>query len=174
MAAGVLYSCSGTTVEDVREYTETGPSPIRITLNVTYEFTEAGKLKNELYASRAEQYQEPDSSYSLLSGGFILTFYDENVEFDGRLSAENGFIRGDNSMMIARDSVVFVNRDNETLYTEELIWVQDSAKVFTNKFVTIEREDDIIYGKGLISDENFTNYIIKSPTGTFFLTEEDE
>jgi LPS export ABC transporter protein LptC len=172
LAAGVLFSCTSNTVDQVLEYTEDGVVPVRITIGVTYEFTEGGLTKNTLYAARAEQFQTPDSSYNLLSGGFQLNFYDEAQVLDGRLTAKKGFISGDNSMMIARDSVVFVNKVGETLYTEELIWVQDSAVVYTNKFVTIERADDIIYGKGLVSDERFTNYVIKDPTGIFYLKED--
>lgn len=161
-------------MEDVLEYSSDGPVPERITLDVTYTFTEGGKVKNTLYTARAEQFQTPDSAYNLLSGGFVLTFFDADQKFDGRLTAENGFIRGDNSLMIARDSVVFVNNVGETLYTEELIWVQDSAVVYTDKFVTIERTDDIIYGKGMVSDQNFTNYVIRDVTGVFYLNEDQD
>jgi hypothetical protein len=52
--------------------------------------------------------------------------------------------------------------------------VQDSAKVFTDKFVTIERSDGVIYGKGMISDQNFTNYVIKEPTGVIYLNEDEK
>ncbi len=174
LAAGVvLYACTSNTVDEVLEYTADDLVPVRITLDVTYVFTEGGKVQNELYTMRAEQYQTADSAYNLLSGGFQLDFYNDEGILDGRLTAKNGFIRGDNSMMIATDSVVFVNNVGEKLHTEELIWVQDSAVVYTDKFVTIEREDDIIYGKGLVSDETFSNYNIKEATGTFYLKEEE-
>ena len=103
---------------------------------------------------------------------FELTFFDNRGEFDGRLTAMNGYIRGDKALMIATDSVVFINRLDEELLTEELIWEQDSAIVYTNKFVTINRAETVLYGTGLESDENFTNYVIKNPTGEFFIDEE--
>lgn len=173
LAAGVLFACGSNSVDKVLEYSEGDLVPARITLGVTYTFTEEGRVKNRLYANRAEQFQTPDSSYNLLKEGFILTFYDDNQKRDGKLTAMNGFISGDNALMIARDSVVFNNRAGETLYTEELIWVQDSAIVYTDKFVTIERANDIIYGKGLVSDETFSNYVIKEPTGIFYLNEDE-
>lgn len=173
IAAGVFFACGSNPVEQVLEYSEGDLVPTRITLGVTYTFTEEGKVKNKLFTNRAEQFQTPDSSYNLLKEGFVLTFYDDDQQEDGKLTAINGFIRGDNSLMIARDSVVFNNSVGETLYTEELIWVQDSAIVYTHKFVTIERENDIIYGKGLVSDETFSNYVIKEPTGIFYLNEEE-
>ncbi len=174
LAAGMLFSCTSNTIEEVLEFNKSGIEPLRTTLGVTYMFTDSGKVKNELQSGKVEQFQVADSLYSLLSLGFSLTFYTENQEVDGVLTAKNGFIKGDNSLMIARDSVVFVNNIGETLRTEELIWIQDSAQVFTDKFVTIEQADGVIYGKGMVSDQNFTNYRIKEVTGELYLKEENK
>jgi len=173
-AAGMLLSCTSNSIEEVLEFNKDGIEPLRTTLGVTYMFTDSGKVKNELQSGKVEQFQVADSSYSLLSKGFSLKFYTKDQEIDGILTAKNGFINGDNSLMIARDSVVFVNNIGETLRTEELIWVQDSAQVYTDKFVTIEQADGVIYGKGMVSDQNFTNYRIKEVTGELYLKEEDK
>jgi len=173
-AAGMLLSCTSNSIEEVLEFNKDGIEPLRTTLGVTYMFTDSGEVKNELQSGKVEQFQVADSSYSILSKGFSLTFYTKDQEIDGILTAKNGFINGDNSLMIARDSVVFVNNIGETLRTEELIWVQDSAQVYTDKFVTIEQADGVIYGKGMVSDQNFTNYRIKEVTGELYLKEEDK
>ncbi len=170
----MLFSCGTNTIEEVLIYSKADNEPLRTTIGVTYVYTDSGKVKNELEAGKLTQYQLEDSSYSLLSNGFALTFFTAEQTFDGRLTAKNGFISGDNSLMIARDSVVFINAVGETLHTEELTWLQDSAQVFTDKFVTIEKPDIVIYGKGLISDENFTNYQIKEPSGLIYINEEEK
>lgn len=148
--------------------------PARSSTNVTYTFTDSGRVKNVLHATNLDQFEDGDSSYSHLSNGFSLTFYTDEGDFDGQLTAQNGYISGDNSIMIARDSVVFVNQSDEKLNTEELIWRQDSATVTTDKFVTIEQKDVVIYGKGLWSNQNFTNYVIKEVTGSFYLKENED
>lgn len=172
LAVGVLVSCTSNEMEKVLEFTDYDSPPIRSTLNVKYTFTDSGKVKNVLEAGKLDQYQNSDSAYSKISNGFALTFYDDQAQFDGKLTAKNGYMNGDNSMMIARDSVVFRNKENETLHTEELFWYGDSAKVYTNKFVTIERKDAVIYGKGLTSNQNFTNYVITDVTGIINIEDE--
>lgn len=172
IAAGVMFSCTSNDLEKVLEFSDYDSPPTRSTHNVFYTFTDSGKVKNTLKAGILDQYQTPDSTYSKISKGFELTFFDANANFDGRLTAKNGYISGDNSVMIARDSVVFENRENETLHTEELFWYQDSARVYTDKFVTIERADAVIYGKGLTSNQNFTNYEIKDVTGVINIEDE--
>ena len=169
---GLFVSCKRNEIEEVLSFSDPNNPPIRTTTHVTYTYTDSGRVSNILNAGKVLRFETPDSTYSLIEDGFELVFFDNRGDFDGRLTAMNGYIRGDNALMIARDSVVFVNRVDEELLTEELIWQQDSGKVFTDKFVTIKREDMILYGKGLESDENFTNYIIKKPTGEFFPEDE--
>ena len=169
-----MFSCTSNELEKVLEFSDYDSPPVRSTRNAFYSFTDSGKVKNTLKAGKLDQYQTPDSNYSKISKGFELTFYDANAEFDGRLTAKNGYISGDNSTMIARDSVIFENRQNETLHTEELYWFQDSAKVYTDKFGTIERTDAVIYGKGLTSNQNFTNYVITDVTGVINIEDEPE
>ncbi|MEM9051124.1 MAG: LPS export ABC transporter periplasmic protein LptC [Bacteroidota bacterium] len=170
---GLFISCESNEMEEVLSYSNVDTPPTRTTSNVTYTYTDSGKVSNILKAGKVLRYESNDSTYSLIREGFELTFFDSRGEFDGRLTAMNGYIRGDNALMIARDSVVFVNRLEEELLTEELIWEQDSAIVYTNKFVTINRAETVLYGTGLESDENFTDYIIKNPTGEFFIDEEE-
>jgi LPS export ABC transporter protein LptC len=174
MGAGIFFSCTTNSIEEVLEYSDSAVPPLRTTLNAFYTYTDSGRVQNTLAASHIEQFQQGDSTYSLLSGGFELVFFNREGGFDGKLTAINGFINGRNTLMIARDSVVFVNANNETLRTEELIWLQDSNLVFTRKFVTIERESGTIYGRGLESDQNFTHYTIKEPTGFLYIQEADE
>lgn len=173
MAGIFFYSCTND-MEEVKIVANTESQAIRATYNAEFIFTDSADIKNKLNSNKLEIFETADSSYTVLSKGFKLTFYENDSSPDGILTARNGFINQDNSVMIARDSVVFVNRDGETLRTEELYWLQDSDKVYTDKFVIIEKKDAIINGKGLISNQNFTNYRIKEPTGIIYMNDDDD
>lgn len=157
---------------EVLEYSPHEKLPARSTADVLFTYTDSGRVKNTLLATKVDQYVYEDSTFSRISGGFTLTFFDRTGKVDGKLTAQNALIFNNNSKMLARDSVVFVNDEKETLKTEELIWLQDSAIVFTDKFVTIERSTGVIYGKGLRANENFTNYEIQQTAGEFYLEDE--
>ncbi len=172
LAVGVLFSCTSNKLDKVLKFSQLEIPPARSTTDVTYTYTDSGRVKNVLEAGRLDQYQTADSTYSKINDGFALTFFDKSGKFDGKLTARKGYIGPGNKIMIARDSVIFRNKEGETLHTEELFWYQDSAKVYTDKFVTIERKDDVIYGKGLTSNQNFTNYTIQQVTGEFYMQDE--
>ncbi|MCA1763479.1 MAG: LPS export ABC transporter periplasmic protein LptC [Cryomorphaceae bacterium] len=172
IVAGVFFSCQSNELKEVLEYSAQEELPARSTANVLYTYTDSGMVNNTLRAAKVDQFSTEDSTYSVITGGFELKFFTSSGELDGKLTAINAYLYDQNSLMVARDSVVFVNRDNEVLKTEELIWVQDSAIVYTDKFVTIERDAGVIYGKGLRANENFTNYDITQPQGDFYIEDE--
>ena len=54
-----------------------------------------------------------------------------------------------------------------TLKTEYLVWDEKAEKVYSDKFVTIIRPDQIFTGTGFEADQNLENWKIKDPKGTF-------
>jgi lipopolysaccharide assembly outer membrane protein LptD (OstA) len=73
--------------------------------------------------------------------------------------------------MIARNNVEVINIKGEKLNSEELIWNNKNKKIYTEKFVTIQTKDEIIYGDGLEANEDLTNYKIKKIRGTIQVKE---
>ena len=67
--------------------------------------------------------------------------------------------------MDARDNVVVINVEGDTLYTEHLIWDGEKEIIFTDDPVEIRTKDDIIFGDGLEANQSFTKYTIKNPRG---------
>ena len=74
--------------------------------------------------------------------------------------------------MEAKNNVVIVNAEGEQLNTEHLIWDRKKRIIYSNVFVKITTEDEIIMGEGFESNEQFSKYKILKPKGT--ITKEDE
>jgi LPS export ABC transporter protein LptC len=54
---------------------------------------------------------------------------------------------------------------NEQLNTEELFWKPDDQRIFTEQFVTIRQQGDVIYGQGLTAKQDLSDYVITHPYG---------
>lgn len=139
----------------------------RTTTNAEYYYSDSGKVLNRLRAGRIEEYMEKDDRHTEMSDGLELLFYTADGSEGSVLTARRGKIWPDQKRMQVNEHVVFVNAKGERLETEELIWSQDSARVRTDKPVKITRKDDILYGQGLDAAEDFSNYTIRKPTGSF-------
>ncbi len=76
--------------------------------------------------------------------------------------------------IVVRDSVVWRTVNQEILETEELIWDEQEEKVYTNKFVTLRRPDEIIYGHGFEANQDFTRSKVRAIEGRIKLDELSE
>ena len=164
----LLFSCQNT-IDEVKEIGDFDEIPAKETFDVTYLRSQHGKVLNRLQAPVVQQFKNKNT---IMPQGFKLDFLDSNMATTAYLQAKYGEIISEDQVMIARDSVILVNFKKEELFTEELIWKQDSSKIYTDKYVKIKRNDVVIHGKGFESDEDFSRYVIKKITGQYYLSDE--
>jgi len=162
-------------ISDIRALTDTNQEAIQTSYNSQYILSEKGKVTNKLIAAKIEQFQG-DEEYVLATGGIQILFYDSLEKEEARLTAKNGAHYTKDKKLIARDSVVLVSKKGERMETEELIFLEDSSKIFTDKFVKIVTANgSTLYGNGLVSNDSFTKWQIKKPhNGQLFINEENE
>lgn len=169
--AGFFFSCSNE-IEEIEALTEESKLPAQTSMNAVFNYTEEGLLKNRLEAGQVDRYLGEDARIHV-SKGFVMYIYDSVQVVEAEIHAEQGVYDEDNFQMIARHDVVLNNSKGDTLFTEELIWQQDSNKVYTDKFVTIHSTQGTLHGKGLTSNETFTSYSIWKPVGDIIVEQPD-
>lgn len=146
--------------------------PVKTTVGGEFWYTDSARVRNRLVCGKVDRYVA-DTSYSVITNGLELTFYDEQGLITGVLTSRRGLILDKSGIMEAQDSVRFKNNEGEELLTERLVWDRDSASVYTQNPVTIKKRDGILYGKGLVSDQGFSNYRILEPSGVLYVNESD-
>ena len=97
--------------------------------------------------------------------GVEVEFFGPGRRVSSRLTSKYAMRYESDGKVVVRDSVVWQTINDEILETEELIWDEKEKKVYTNKFVTIQRPDEIIYGHGFEANEDFTHSKIKAVEG---------
>lgn len=95
--------------------------------------------------------------------GIHVNFYDENQRVGSYLDAKYALRMEKEKQIIVRDSVVFYNKKNEKLETNELIWDEANQTISSEKFVMITRpaQGDTIMGYGIEANEDFSRFEIK-------------
>jgi LPS export ABC transporter protein LptC len=172
LAAGILFSCRND-IEEIKAITSKARLPVQTSYNSEFYFTEDGRVKNKLEATKFERYMG-ENPLVRVTGGFVLTIFDSTEQVEAEISAKNGVFYEEKNRMEARNNVTLSNVQGDTLSTEELIWLQDSGKVYTEKFVTISTNKGVIYGQGMESNESFTSYRIKKPVGDLYIQENSD
>lgn len=163
-------------IEQVRAITDNNSHPVQTSYNAVYTFSEKGKKQTRLEATLLEQFEmEGDGDYLLARNGFTMIFFDNSQQEDARITATNGKYEEKKKLLTAWDSVVLTNKAGEKLETEELIYLQDSARIVTDKQVTITLSGGtVLRGRGLESNDSFTQYRIIQPTGDIIVEENQD
>lgn len=101
-----------------------------------------------------------------MSEGVHIRFFDAKGNVTSELRAQRAVSFERTDVMEATGDVVVVNERDETLNTEHLIWNKENETIATEEFVKITTEDEVIFGHGLESNQDFTKYRIKNIKGT--------
>jgi LPS export ABC transporter protein LptC len=74
--------------------------------------------------------------------------------------------------MEVKYNVEVVNAKGDKLNTEHLIWDEQKKKITSDAFVKITTAKEIIMGKGLEANQDFTQYEIKNIQGIINIGDE--
>ena len=160
-------------IETVNKVTATIKAPTETGKNVEIIYSDSAKMKFKIIAPLIEHYTT-DTSYLVFSKGVHVLFYDDSTKVKTELTAKYAIRYEGLNKMEARNDVVLLNQKGEKLNTEHLIWDEQKQLIYTEAFVKITTADEIIYGDGLESNQDFSKYKIKNIKGTLGLKEEEK
>lgn len=133
--------------------------------NVVIDYSDNGVTRIRCTGRTATRYNT-EKPYLEFSDGIKIEFFKEDGSTESTLTARYATAVENSKEMVARDSVVVVNQKGERLNTDEMIWDEDKKTIYSNTFVKISTADEIIYGKGFYANQNFSDYVVKSISGT--------
>lgn len=137
-------------------------------------YSELGMVKVRLTSPVINSY-ETTEKYIEMPQGFYAEFFGDSTEIESTITAEYGIFYDDKKLMEAHKNVVVHSlKDSVTLNSEELIWDQNTHKIYSNVFVKITEPDKILLGDGFESEEDFSQRKIKKLRGEISVQEEDQ
>ena len=157
----VFVSCNQSDLKEPLIY----DGPQRIAENVELFYTENNQVKVKMVAALVHEFESGDREFPR---GIYLEFYDDAGKLESTLRANEAYYFKKEHQWRGRGKVEVKNiGKNEQLNTEELFWRPADEKIFTDKFVTIRQQTDVIYGQGLEAKQDMSDYVIKKPEGEF-------
>jgi lipopolysaccharide export system protein LptC len=136
-------------------------------------YTDSGLVQLELFAPLMESYNRNDNPYTEFRKGIKVLFHDGHKDPVGSVTAKYAKYTQDKNLWELQDSVVAINEAGEKLETELLYWDEKKGTIFTDRFVKITTEDQIIQGYGLESDTRLTKRKIKNLSAIIYIKDEN-
>jgi len=134
-------------------------------------YTENGRIKLKVFAPVTKSYQNTEEPYDEFPEGITVYTFSDSMEIESQLTSKYAHHSEYNGLWSASNNVVTKNSKGETLNTEHLFWDQKRKIIYTDDMVKITTDDGVQYGQGFISDETFSNWEIKKPSGIYYIEE---
>ena len=163
LAAVAIMACDDEqrSADDFKEYA--GPS-LEVA-DAEFLFSDSAILRVRFTAQRQLQYENGDQD-------FPEGIYIESYEVDGTKTstvvADRGHFDQEENKYTAEGNVMVENLESgETLKTEILYWEPRKKEIYTDRYVEVASQEEVIMGEGLTAQEDFSSYRILKPTGSF-------
>lgn len=132
-------------------------------------YSDSTVIRFKLQTPELISHDNEKEPYTEFPKGVKIEKYDANMNIISSITAlyAKNFVKDDR--WEAKNNVIAVNLNGDTLKTEYLVWDTKKEKIYSDQFVKIIRKDQIITGVGFESNLDFTSYHIKNPSGHVYV-----
>jgi LPS export ABC transporter protein LptC len=167
--AAILLSACENNLEQIKAFSSPEELPLVEASNFETLYTDSGEVRFFLKAPKLLKFETEGKAYFEFPQGIELVKYDENQNVISSITADYAKNFEKEEKWEAKNNVVATNAQGDTLKTEHLIWEEKTEQIYTEEFVRIIRDDQVITGIGFQSDQSLQNWRIKNPKGEIYI-----
>ena len=169
----MLFACSSD-LEKIKEIQITDEAfPVETLQNAKLMYSDSAIVRVILDAIQMDRFVG-DETYLEITKGLKVQFFNPSGSKESELTAQYAKIDEEKNLMEVKNTVKLKNVNGDFLETEHLVWNEKTEMIYTEEFIKITTKDEVIYGEGLESNQDFTKYTIKKISGTIMLNYTDE
>ena len=136
-------------------------------------YSDSTIVRFKLNTPKLIRYDKTDEPFMEFPEGVKIEKFNEKMEQIASITSNYARYYEKEERWEAKNNVVAVNPQGDTLKTEQLIWDEKKAKIYSEQFVKIIRKDQVITGIGFESDQDLTNWKIKQAKGSIYVDMEE-
>ena len=163
----LLSACTSNKPEEIQAITNREEMPSLIYEEFESILTDSGKITHKFITPELLRYDRQKEPYMDFPKGLHVIMYQKNGDIDAQIKCRNAVNYEKKGLWELNIDVEAVNLKGEVLNTEQLFWDTKTKKIYSDKFVTITKEDEVITGTKFEADENMDNWIINNMKGEF-------
>tara|TARA_B100000902_G_scaffold399614_1_gene471364 strand:- start:3428 stop:3952 length:525 start_codon:yes stop_codon:yes gene_type:complete len=137
-------------------------------LDVEMNFYFGGDLEFQLITQEIQRIQYPVVK-NIFPKGIQVFVFDQSFDTIAKINSDFAVDKKEEKLVELSKNVILLNAKNEQLITEKLLWDRQEKRIYTDDFVTITTDNEIIMGYGFSTNQTFSTYSLSNITGTIYL-----
>ena len=158
-----LNSCQENDMAKVKSMFNEQDADVELADSVKFIYKEGAYIRAVVTGKTIKRYTKTQNKLEF-PDGLLVKFFDQ-LNLISVLKANYAENNDAEQIIKVSGDVHMENARAEVLETQELTWNVRNKKIFTDKPIKIKTPDNIIYGVGFDSDEDFSNYTIRKVNG---------
>ncbi|MBS1763951.1 MAG: LPS export ABC transporter periplasmic protein LptC [Bacteroidetes bacterium] len=167
----MMMSCEND-IEKVNLITGKNNAPVESAEGLEILYSDSGIVKVKVKTPELNRFMQPKPVTELPKGVFV-EFFNDQQQVTSTLTSKYALRDDADKTMEAKKDVVVVNVKGDKLETEYLKWDEKSGMISSPDFVKITTADEIIYGNGFESNQDFSRYRIFDIKGIINLKKDE-
>jgi LPS export ABC transporter protein LptC len=164
-------ACQPNKPEEINALTNREELPSLSVRDLTSTITDSGRVKYRFITPEMLQFdQRKEPAYEFPSG-LHLFVYDQEEEIEAQIKCKWATHYQNENLWELRKDVEAVNAKGEVINTELLFWDVNKKTIYSDQFIKITTNTEIITGYGFESDDRLVNYKIKNISGILEIEE---
>lgn len=171
LAVVVLTSCKPNSSEEIQAIANKQDLPSLIVTNLESLVTDSGSVKYKLITPKLIQYDKKEEPYVDFPEGLHFLSFSGDKEVTAQIKCNNARYHSQKELWELNNNVEAINEKGDILNTEQLFWDAQKHLIYSEKFVKITRQSEVMTGYGLKAKEDLSWYEILKTSGDFEITE---
>ncbi|MGM0375549.1 MAG: LPS export ABC transporter periplasmic protein LptC [Bacteroidota bacterium] len=167
-------ACQSNEPEEIKAVVDEENHPSLSVEDLESTITDSGRVKYRFLSPEMNQYDNRSEPYTEFPEGLHLIVYNDSGEVEARIKSSYAIYHEKEELWELQNDVEAVNFKDEVINTEQLFWDANKKEVYSDEFIKITTDEEILTGYGFESDEKFENYTIKNISGIVAVDEEEE
>jgi LPS export ABC transporter protein LptC len=165
MVAVLFLSCQQNEIQKIGEFSHPAGAPEIVADDIHILFSDSAVVRFTLTAPKLKIYEDEEDPHTEFPEGFIIEQFSPDNIRTAQIEADYGKHFEKKSLWEARQNVVAVTENNDTLKTDVLFWDEKKDIIYSDQFVKFIQQDQTITGIGFESDLQMQNWHIKNVSG---------
>jgi LPS export ABC transporter protein LptC len=167
-----IPACQPNKPQEIKELTNREELPSFTLIELTSTITDSGKVKYRFITPEMLQFDKRKKPAFEFPKGLHLYIFNDLEEVDAQIKCNEAIYHQDDELWELRNDVEAVNTKAEIINTELLFWDAKNQTIYSDQFIKVTTDTEIITGHGFESDDRMENYKIKNISGILQVEEQ--
>ena len=165
--AAIMFSCSSDDDANHPDIEERDSLPVLMSVGVSSAVSDSGIISYKIISEDWYYYDKKEIPYHAFEKGLFLEKFDKSFHVVAFISCDTAYHYETKRLWEMRGRVLVKNLKGETFKTSLLYWNMGTHRIYSERYMEIDGEEQQLSGYNFSSNEMMTEYSIHSSAGAF-------